>query len=289
MGADSDELLKQLMNIRVKPLHVEWTELTNEEWNFIGNSTIYPEVEFWRKRNDWDTDRDTSPEQQIFMTWGSQAFLKLFFNDVWDERRPELDRKVLSCLFFIRLLNCKVGETVISSLRFQEIRDFVFFKDGRGRRHEILFGDEYYQIPFEEKSGMFNVLPHITQEELDRLDMAFNFRRLLIQMFSTDVSLLTIYGIPLGLYGGHTNKIPQQWVALAYRTVVDTEQRGRIGRETKEAIHNLQMRGDRNIGWRVPFQQIESDKEVNLYPFGATSLQPIFSYNYATSSFRGVR
>ena len=290
MSADSDELLKRLMNIRAKPIYVMWTELTNEEWNFIKDSTIYPEIEFWMKRNDWDTDRNTPPEQQNFMTWGSQAFLKLFFNDVWDERRPELDRKILSCLFFIRLLNFREADTLsVGNLR-KDIRDFVFFRDKRGAKEELLFGGEYYQIPFEEKSGMFNVLPRITEEELDKLDMAFNFRRLLIQMFPPNTPPLPpIYGIPLGRYGGQARKIPQQWVALTYRTVVDMEQKGMIGWETKEAINNLQIRGERNIGWMVPFQQIESDKEVNLYPFGATGVQPIFSYNYATYSFRGVR
>lgn len=268
---------------RSKPIQIDWDIMTSKDFEFIRNSTIFDEIRFWSQNSDWDSDLYPNSNRN-YLTWSSQAFLKLFFNDVVDKSRPELDKKVLSCLFFIHLLNHNMSET---EMRLSGRTDIKGWKFGEYMRRSIqhkrsrgLFGDNDYQIPKSEWDEMFTELPFLTMEEMEKYRIAVRLMKLLKLKGNsrTKAKQLSII-IPRG--GGDIQSIPDTWVALIYRSVLDMERRGELLMGTHRAFDDVVGNESRMDGWYVPIDQILSDAEVNLYPFPMEKVNRIFSYNYA--------
>lgn len=256
---------------------------SSKDFAFIQNSTIFDELKFWSRNTDWDSDVRPNLNRN-YLTWSSQAFLKLFFNDVVDESRPDLDKRVLSCLMFIHLLNHNISETElkvseggagIKGWRFGWTQGAQSHRQSRG-----LFGDEDYQISKGEWKGMFTHLPFLTMGEMERYGIAVKLMKMLKREGSSRSRALRL-GIIIPRGGGDISGIPNTWVALIYRSVLDMERSGELLAGTLRAFNDVIEDESRMNSWYVPINQILSDAEVNLYPFSMGKANQIFSYNYA--------
>lgn len=273
---------------RTEPIQITWDNdlwLTSKAFEFIQNSTIFDEIEFWTQNTDWDSDVYPNPNRN-YLSWSSQVFLKFFFNDVMDESRPDLDKKVLSCLMFLHLLNHNMSETEVRlSEGNSNIKEWNFGEYMRRstqyRRSRGLFGDNDYQIPKSEWDEMFTDLPYLTMGEMEKYRIAVKLmKEMRIQRNS--VSQQKRLGIIIPRGGGDISSIPDTWVALIYRSVLDMEQRGQLLVGTHRVFDDVVGNESRMDGWYVPIDQILSDAEVNLYPFSTERISlRIFSYNYA--------
>lgn len=272
---------------RREPIQITWDNdlwLSSKDFEFIQNSTIFDEIEFWTQNTDWDSDVYPNPNRN-YLSWSSQVFLKFFFNDVMDESRPDLDKRVLSCLMFIHLLNHNMNENELRLGGSPTIKGWKFGeymrRNAQYGRSQGLFGDNDYQIPKSEWDEMFTDLPFLTMGEMEKYRIAAKLMKELRLHPISRVQQKRL-GIIIPRGGGDISSIPDEWVALIYRSVLDMEQRGGLLVGTLRVFDDV-VRNDNRMGsWYVPIEQILSDAEVNLYPFSTErmSLQ-IFSYNYA--------
>ena len=272
---------------RREPIQITWDNdlwRSSKAFEFIQNSTIFDEIEFWTQNTDWDSDVFPNPNRN-YLSWSSQVFLKFFFNDVMDESRPDLDKKVLSCLMFIHLLNHNMNETELRLSGSSNIKGWNFGeymrRNAQYGRSQGLFGDNDYQIPKSEWDEMFTDLPFLTMGEMERYRIAVKLMKELRLRPNSRVQLKRL-GIIIPRGGGDISSIPDEWVALIYRSVFDMEQRGGLLVGTLRVFDDVVGNDNRMGSWYVPIDQILSDAEVNLYPFSTERIGlGIFSYNYA--------
>ena len=210
------------------------------------------------------------------MNWASQAFLNAIFSHVLDSERPELDRKILSALIFVHLLNHQEPESANSAFRYfgsltaPAIDTYKPYLEGyTEQKWSELFG-YYRRTP---------ILELFSDEERYRMEALFNFRN----MVNGNLDTLSIILFPQ--YGGEITAIPYAWVRIILESVWLSEQ---YASEGGLAVWSSNEAG----GWSAPYLGVLNNVPLWLSPFDIadiSEIRGIKSYNFGVSPFGGVR
>lgn len=212
------------------------------------------------------------------MRWSAQAFLYAIYSHVLDSERQEVDRKILSALIFVHLLNHEVPESAqeplswFGSLNPTNFDTYKPYLEGYTEQE----WDEVLNTA-DRSDRLFSV------EELARMNALFNFRNVLNGSLESIGS--PSWKILVPQYGGEMPSIPYTWVRIILESVWLSEQYESYG---GLAVAN----GNEAGGWSVPYiDGVLNNAPLWLSPFDIadiSEIRGIKSYNFGVSPFTEV-
>ena len=232
-------------------------------------------IDFWIVNDDWDITT-TNKEERKYLSWGTQAILRAFYFDALDPRRSENERRLLSCLLFIHLLDGYYPEGLGS--RFS--RSYLM------RNPSGIFGKKPWQIPLEERQSWALLGSEVgsdwwrdgfTDEEREKINNLFRLRENMVQVW---VGSNLESGVPTAAVGGSFTGIRPRFVSTLLKYVWDMETHGHSETTISERFYTS------SDDWRVDtLPQINSNKNVFLNPFGRGRKTIINTWNYRQTPF----
>ena len=259
--------------------------------DFLQDTEFERWMNFWSQNTDWDFKSPVEPIQDPRflhrplvswrmapkMKWSAQAFLYAIFSHVLDSERQEVERKILSALIFIHLLNLEEPQdaqmplSYFRNLNADAIERYKPYVEGYTEQE---WGEV---LNYADRSDRL-----FSNEEVARMNALFNFRNVLNG--SLDSMGSPSWKILVPQYGGEMPSIPPTWVRIILESVWRSEQ---YALEGGLAVAN----GNEAGGWSVPYEQILTNVPLWLSPFDSpdiSEIRGIKSYNFGVSPFTEV-